>query len=57
MERRVEAEGAITKAEIRAAVAKAWKELTPEMLGKVAARVRRNMGKIVALKGGNFYSG
>ena len=55
MEREVEATGATTAAEIRAAVAKAWKKITPAMCRAISARVRKNMLKVIQLKGGNFY--
>ena len=38
------------------AVRKAWKLVTPEMCKKISKRVRKNMAKVVELKGGNFYS-
>ena len=44
-----------TKDEIRAAVNKAWQQITPAHLRKVSNRVRKNMKTIKALKGGNFY--
>ena len=57
MEREQQRRGATTKREIRATVADVWKALKPEMLRKVAARVRRNCRKVVELNGGNFYDG
>ena len=56
IERAVEAEGAETPDEIRAAAKKAWKQVsTPEMCQKIAKRVRKNMKEVIRLKGGNFY--
>ena len=55
MERSVEAAGASTADEIRAAVKEVWKQVTPEMCVKISLRVRRNMHKVIELKGGNFY--
>ena len=55
MEREVENSGAQTAAEIRAAVAAAWKKITPEMCINISKRVRKNMAKVIELKGGNFY--
>jgi len=47
MEREVEQAGATTPAEIRAAVKAAWKKITPAMCRAIAARVRRNMLKVI----------
>ena len=55
MERVVEASGAHTLDEIRAAVAAGWKEITPDVCERISMRVRRNMLKVIELKGGNFY--
>ena len=55
MEREVEQSGAQTADEIRAAVKAAWKKITPAMCHAISARVRRNMLKVIELKGGNFY--
>ena len=55
MERAVEEVGAQTVEEIRAAVKAAWKKITPAMCRAISARVRRNMLKVIELKGGNFY--
>lgn len=51
----VENSGAVTVEEIRAAVKDAWKAITDEMVGKISKKVRQNMLKVIALKGGNFY--
>ena len=56
MEREVEHAGAHTAEEIHAAVKAAWKRVTPEMCKRVARRVRDNMQKVIAKKGGNFFS-
>ena len=55
MEREVEEFGAQTANEIRAAVARAWKKITTEMCKNISKRVRKNMAKVIDLKGGNFY--
>ena len=56
MENAVERSGAMTPAEIRKAVKKAWKEkITPAYLLKISKKVRSNMLKVIDLKGGNFY--
>ena len=54
-----EATGAHSKEEIAAAVEACWGRLTPDILQKVAARVRRNARgqNTFDLKGGNFYDG
>ena len=56
MEREVEKAGAETPAQIRAAVRKAWKKVTPAMCEKIAKRVRRNMRKVIDQGGGNWYT-
>ena len=56
MEREVEAACAHSKEEIIVAVEACWDRLTPDILQKVAARVRRNAQNTFDLKGGNFYS-
>lgn len=56
MEDTVEAEGAETADEIRAAVKKAWKKITPAFCERVSKRVFKNMGEVIRLKGGNFYT-
>ena len=55
MEREVEKAGATTKEQIRSAVKKAWARVTPAMCRRISLRVRKNMGKVIAKKGGNFY--
>ena len=50
--RSVENSGAVTVEEIRAAVKDT---ITDEMEGKISKKVRQNMLKVIALKGGNFY--
>ena len=50
--RSVENSGAVTVEEIRAAVKDT---ITDEMVGKISKKVRQNMLKVIALKGGNFY--
>ena len=55
MEREVKDRGARTLPEIRAAVHAVWDALDEAMLGKIAARVRRNMKHSIAINGGNFY--
>jgi len=55
LEREVENAGASTKAEIDHAMQAAWAKITPEICRSIADRVRLNMGKIIELKGGNFY--
>ena len=50
----VENSGAVTVEEVRAAVKDAWKAITDEMVVKIS-KVRQNMLKVIALKGGNFY--
>ena len=55
MEREIEQAGATTAEEIRAVVKRAWKRVTPDMCEKISKRVRRNMQKVIDLKGGNFY--
>ena len=55
VERFVENSGAVTVEEIRAAVKDAWKAITDEMVVKISKKVRQNMLKVIALKGGNFY--
>ena len=56
MEQFVEKSGARTVAEIRAAVKEAWKLITPDRCVKISKHVRKNMQKVIDLKGGNFYS-
>lgn len=56
MEREQQARGALTAQEIRDSTMAVWRALKPEMLGKVANRIRRNAQKVVDLNGGNFYS-
>ena len=55
MERQVELERATTPAEIRKAVAKVWKEITPEFCVRISKRIRRHMLKVIEQKGGNFF--
>ena len=55
MEREQQRKGAVTTEQIRASVMATWRALKPEMLKKVANRVRANATKVVELKGGNFY--
>ena len=55
MEREVEAACAHSKQEINAAVEACWDRVTPDILQKVAARVRRNAQNTFDLEGGNFY--
>ena len=55
LEREVEKAGASTKVEIDRATQAAWAQITPGICRSIADRVRRNMGKIIELKGGNFY--
>ena len=55
MERDQQQGKATTLAEIEATVAKTWKKVTPAMCGKACNRVRANMRKCIADKGGNFY--
>jgi imidazolonepropionase-like amidohydrolase len=55
MEREIEQAGAQSPDEIRAAVKAAWKKITPAMCHAISARVRKNMLKVIELKGGNFY--
>ena len=55
MEREIERAGATTAEGIRAVVQRAWKRVTPDMCEKISKRVRRNMQKVIDLKGGNFY--
>ena len=57
LERQANAECAVDKKDIRRVVNKIWRSLTPTNLQRVAARVRRNIQKIIELKGGNFYCG
>ena len=45
IEREVEEAGAQTPDEIRAAVAAAWKKITPDMCQKISKRVRVNMNE------------
>ena len=45
----------VTADQIRAAVAAAWKKVTPEVCQKISKRVRKNMLKVIELNGGNFY--
>ena len=54
-EREVEAAGAETADEIRAAVKAGWKKVTPQMCVAISHRVRKNMAQVIRLKGGNFY--
>jgi len=51
----VEAEGAGAADEIRAAVKKAWKKITPAFCERVSRRVFKNMGEVIRLKRGSFY--
>ena len=55
MEREVDERGCTSKADIHKAVMSVWRSLEPEMLVRVAERVRRNMASIILMKGGNFY--
>ena len=55
MERWMNESGAETADEIRTAVKAATKKITPAMCRKMMLRVRKNMQKVIALKGGNFY--
>jgi hypothetical protein len=55
MEREVDERGCTSKADIHKAVMSVWRTLSPEMLGRVADRVRRNLDNIIHMKGGNFY--
>lgn len=55
MEREVEAAGAKTMDEIRKAVKAAWKKLTDADCVKISKQVRKNMKKVIAQKGGNFF--
>ena len=57
MEREVEAAGAKNQAEIRAAVKAAWAKLTDADCVKISKKVRSNMLKVIAQKGGNFFRG
>ena len=52
MQRMVNQEEPSTKDEIRAAVGKAWKQITPAHLRKVSDRVCKNMATIKDLMGG-----
>ena len=54
-ERAVEKAGAVTPAEIRVAVKRAWKTITPDMCQRISKRVRKNMLKVIEKKGGNFF--
>jgi hypothetical protein len=56
LERAVQADTAQSADEIRKAVAKAWKLVTPKMCQDVSKRVWNNMGEVIRLEGGNFYS-
>ena len=47
IEREVEEAGAQTADEIRAAVAAAWKKITPDMCQKISKRVRVNMKQVI----------
>ena len=51
IEESVEAGGAETADEIRAAVKKAWKKITPAFCERVSRRVFKNMGEVIRLKG------
>ena len=55
MEHAINMSGAEKVEEIRAAVKAAWKEVTPGMCRKISSRVRRNVARVIRLKGGNFY--
>ena len=55
MERQQQASGAPTKDETRGSVMGVLRALKPEMLGKIADRVRRNAEKVVEQNGGNMY--
>jgi hypothetical protein len=55
LERYCEAQGALSKADIKKAVHKAWKALPTQSLPRMAKRVRRNLVKVYDLKGGNNY--
>ena len=57
MEREVEAAGAKNQVEIRAAVKAAWAKLTDADCVKISKKVRSNMLKVIAQKGGNFFRG
>ena len=51
----MEAQGATTKVEVRAAMKAVWKRVTPEHCVNVSKRIRRHMLKVIESKGGNFY--
>ena len=55
MEREVEDSGAQTLPQIREAVKRAWKKITPAMCEKISKGVRKN-GHPEKKKGGNFYA-
>jgi hypothetical protein len=55
MERDQQQGKATTLAEIEATVAKTWLKVTPTMCLRACNRVRANMRKCIADKGGNFY--
>ena len=48
--------GATTADEIRKAVKAAWKKVTPKDCEKIAEHVYKNMGEVIRLMGGNFYT-
>jgi hypothetical protein len=53
------ASGAVSHAQIKAAVKKIWKKVTPHEMEKAVATVKRNMARSAAIKnnpGGNFYN-
>ena len=55
MERECNKKGALTKAEIRTAVADTWRKVTVAECKEAHKRVIKNMKKSIELEGGNFY--
>jgi hypothetical protein len=47
--------GAVTHEQIKKAVAKIWKQVTPESMERAVRKVKRNMDKSITLKGGNYF--
>jgi uncharacterized protein YoaH (UPF0181 family) len=55
LERECNKSGAVTHEQIKKAVAKIWKLVTPATMEKAVRKVKRNMAKSVELKGGNYF--
>ena len=58
LEKKFNASGAVSHAQIKKAVREIWKKVTPDEMERAVAKVKRNMAKSIAIEnapGGNFY--